>query len=89
MATNRLRDWTNKDILAIPIKWRWGKRRIDAGEIETRKAEDMRLTLRTDYALRVLIQLALAPERLGSIRAIAAAYGISENHLMNVVHNLV
>jgi Rrf2 family nitric oxide-sensitive transcriptional repressor len=49
----------------------------------------MRLTLRTDYALRVLIQLALAPERLGSIRAIAAAYGISENHLMKVVHNLV
>jgi len=49
----------------------------------------MRLTMRTDYALRVLIHLALGPERLGSIRSIALSYKISENHLMKVVHGLV
>lgn len=49
----------------------------------------MRLTMRTDYALRVLIYLAAAPDRLGSIGAIAGSYSISENHLMKVVHGLV
>jgi len=49
----------------------------------------MRLTMRTDYAFRVLIHLAAAPERLGSIGGIASAYKISENHLMKVVHSLV
>jgi Rrf2 family nitric oxide-sensitive transcriptional repressor len=49
----------------------------------------MRLTMRTDYALRVLIHLALGRERLGSIRSIALSYNISENHLMKVVHGLV
>jgi Rrf2 family transcriptional regulator, nitric oxide-sensitive transcriptional repressor len=48
----------------------------------------MRLTRYTDYALRVLIYLGLHPDRLGTIREIAAVYGISENHLMKIVQHL-
>ncbi|PHK94311.1 Rrf2 family transcriptional regulator [Pseudoroseomonas rhizosphaerae] len=48
----------------------------------------MRLTLYTDYALRTLIYLGLRPGRRVSIREIAAAYRISENHLVKVVHHL-
>lgn len=48
----------------------------------------MRLTAYTDYALRVLIRLALQPDCLTRIADIAKSYGISENHLMKVVHQL-
>ena len=48
----------------------------------------MRLTSFTDYTLRVLMYLALQPERLATIPEIARAYAISENHLMKVVHQL-
>lgn len=48
----------------------------------------MRLTLYTDYSLRVLLYLALKGEELATIREIAERYGISENHLMKVVYNL-
>ncbi|QQX91973.1 Rrf2 family transcriptional regulator [Gluconobacter sphaericus] len=53
----------------------------------------MRLTLHTDYALRVLIHLGVHhsgahPTRRVSIREIAQAYRISENHLVKVVHRL-
>ncbi|AKS41139.1 RrF2 family transcriptional regulator [Wenzhouxiangella marina] len=49
----------------------------------------MRLTQFTDYSLRVLIYLALNPERRCRIRDIASAYGVSHNHLMKVVQKLV
>lgn len=48
----------------------------------------MKLTTFSDYTLRVLMFLALNRGRLATIPEIAAAYGISENHLMKVVHQL-
>jgi Rrf2 family nitric oxide-sensitive transcriptional repressor len=48
----------------------------------------MRLTVFSDYTLRVLMYLALDRTRLATIPEIATAYGISENHLMKVVHQL-
>lgn len=48
----------------------------------------MRLTRYTDYALRVLIHLALHDERLCSIGEISHAYGVSHNHLMKVANAL-
>lgn len=48
----------------------------------------MRLTRHTDYALRVLMYLARKSDGLSTIKEIAGRYGISENHLMKVVHQL-
>lgn len=48
----------------------------------------MRLTVYTDYALRVLMYAALHPDRLSTIGEISSVYGISRNHLMKVVYEL-
>lgn len=48
----------------------------------------MRLTLHTDYALRVLIYLGLREGRLSTIREISEAYDISRTHLMKVALEL-
>ncbi|MDO7833511.1 Rrf2 family transcriptional regulator [Sphingobium sp. HBC34] len=48
----------------------------------------MQLTRHTDYALRVLIHLAAAPDGRATITEIADSYGLSRNHLMKVVHHL-
>jgi Rrf2 family transcriptional regulator, nitric oxide-sensitive transcriptional repressor len=48
----------------------------------------MRLTVYTDYALRLLMYLALKDDGLATIEEIAQSYGISKNHLMKVAHQL-
>jgi Rrf2 family nitric oxide-sensitive transcriptional repressor len=48
----------------------------------------MRLTAYTDFSLRVLMYLALHPERRPTIAEIAGRYGISKAHLMKVVYQL-
>ena len=44
----------------------------------------MKLTTFSDHRLRVLMHLVSNRERLATIPEIAAAYEISENHLMTV-----
>jgi Rrf2 family nitric oxide-sensitive transcriptional repressor len=48
----------------------------------------MQLTLYTDYGLRTLMALAIAPERRQTVTSISQAYGISRNHLVKVVARL-
>src|ERR1700686_961967 len=48
----------------------------------------MRLTLYSDYALRVLMYVAVKEDGLATIDEIAKSYSISRNHLMKVVHQL-
>jgi Rrf2 family nitric oxide-sensitive transcriptional repressor len=48
----------------------------------------VRLTVFTDYSLRVLLVLASRTEELLTISDIAAAFGISHAHLMKVTHVL-
>lgn len=49
----------------------------------------MRLTLYTDYALRVLMYLSVKKEDdKTTITEITEAYGISRNHLTKVIHHL-
>jgi Rrf2 family nitric oxide-sensitive transcriptional repressor len=48
----------------------------------------MQLTIFTDYGLRSLMFLAAHPDKVCSVREIAAHYGISRNHLVKVVHRL-
>lgn len=48
----------------------------------------MQLTKFSDYSLRVLMFLARHPDEHTTIRDIATAHAISENHLMKVVHQL-
>ena len=48
----------------------------------------MRLTLQTDYALRVLIYVGIREKQLSTIPEIVAYFDISRGHVMKVVHRL-
>ena len=49
----------------------------------------MQLKRYTDYSLRLLLYLAVNPDRIISLNEIANAYDISRNHLLKVVNALV
>lgn len=49
----------------------------------------MQLTLHTDYALRLLMLLAIEPDKLHTIEETALRYDISRNHLMKITQTLV
>jgi Rrf2 family transcriptional regulator, nitric oxide-sensitive transcriptional repressor len=51
-------------------------------------ADPVKLTTFTDYSLRVLMYLAIQPGQRTTIAQVASAFGISENHLVKVVHFL-
>jgi Rrf2 family transcriptional regulator, nitric oxide-sensitive transcriptional repressor len=48
----------------------------------------MRLTLHTDYALRVLMYVGVKREALSTIPEIVERFDISKGHVMKVVHHL-
>lgn len=48
----------------------------------------IRLTLHTDYALRILLHAAAMPDERLSIADVSAQHGISRNHVMKVVNLL-
>lgn len=48
----------------------------------------MKLTVFTDYSLRVLIYLAAQPRRRATVAEISASFQVSEHHLTKVVHFL-
>lgn len=48
----------------------------------------MRLTIYTDYALRMMMYLAVKDDGLATIADIAESYDISRAHLMKVAHQL-
>jgi len=48
----------------------------------------MRLTIFSDYSLRVLMYLALYPERRATVAELAQAFGASSHHLLKVVQEL-
>ncbi len=48
----------------------------------------MRLNVQTDYALRMLMHLAVEKQGLVSVREVSERFGISKNHLMKVAYLL-
>lgn len=48
----------------------------------------MRMTLHTDYALRMLIYVATRPGRTCTVGEVASAYRLSRNHLLKVAMTL-
>ena len=49
----------------------------------------MYLTRQADYTMRLLIHLALRPDRTVTIAEVAEHYGISGNHMVKVAHHAI
>lgn len=62
--------------------------RASGGRHSLKQRRPMRLTVYTDYALRVLIYVALKRPEHATINEIAQSYLISRHHLTKVVHRL-
>lgn len=54
----------------------------------SRRENALRLTVYTDYSLRLLMYLALKDGGLATIAEVAESYGVSKNHLTKVAHQL-
>jgi Rrf2 family transcriptional regulator, nitric oxide-sensitive transcriptional repressor len=76
--------WALSRSASNALKPRAGPWKTESGSAET----TVRLTLHTDYALRVLIQVGLNDGKLTTINDIAQTFGISKTHLMKVVNDL-
>lgn len=48
----------------------------------------MHLTFHTDYALRLLMYLALRQDQLTTVQEVSESFRISRNHMMKVAHSL-
>ncbi len=48
----------------------------------------MRITLHTDYALRILMFVGTAPDGRATIQEIADGFGVSRGHIMKVAYQL-
>ena len=48
----------------------------------------MRMTFHTDYALRMLVYLAMRPDGICTVHQVAESYGLSRNHLLKVAQTL-
>lgn len=49
----------------------------------------MQLTMYSDYSLRLMLHLAMNPDRLVPLNEVSRLHGVSYNHLVKVVQNLV
>jgi Rrf2 family transcriptional regulator, nitric oxide-sensitive transcriptional repressor len=59
-----------------------------AGRRRSGSGTAVRLTVYTDYSLRMLMHLAVKDDGLATIAEVADAYGISKAHLTKVAHQL-
>lgn len=57
-------------------------------QVVLRGRKRLRLTIYTDYALRLMMYLAVKDDGLATIAEIAGSYGISKAHLTKVAHQL-
>ncbi len=49
----------------------------------------MQLTMYSDYSLRLMLHLAMNPGRLVPLSEVSRLHGVSHNHMVKVVQNLV
>jgi len=66
----------------------WIRRKLRPIHNQRGMIPTVRLTLYSDYSLRVLMFLGVKEDGFGTIEEIAQHYDVSRNHLMKVVHGL-